>query len=492
MATDTTLMGLLKSPSQVRREQQDRLMEESLARSQMMLRGIGGGTTALPGIISSYGAQAAQRGAQAGAGLLRGVSGGIGQMVGGETGQRIADLGVPMEERQARSAQNIMSNLNSKDVESLRSTATQLRQLGLPGAAEQLENRASTLVTETRESDLRRVPLSKLTGIPANVLQSYDADAVRKANQIKIQGPQEGETEEQFIGRVNQALGETGDVGSLEEILQSVPFDPKDAATYYATVAKKLIDSGDANLAEEGYKYLERAQKERDRLKEDIDTDVDLDVRTRQAILEETTEADNALSRANTATRLATEYNTLAPVGGAPGQVREAFLSVVGGQDELSILREDVAGLAASRAISRIPPGPASDKDILFAGRGFPSEFTNAKTMEKYLRGYAKMEALKAAYHEHRANFLAENPSAAGHPKAWREYRDANMATILSDYGFTFNDQTIEQELESNASSGSRINVSDDFETLGNTPSVTSQSRQTRAVGGRSRAARGR
>jgi len=34
MADQTTLMGLLKTPSQIRKEQQDRLMEESLARSQ--------------------------------------------------------------------------------------------------------------------------------------------------------------------------------------------------------------------------------------------------------------------------------------------------------------------------------------------------------------------------------------------------------------------------------------------------------------------------
>lgn len=152
MATDTTLMGLLKTPSQVRREQQDRLMEESLARSQLMLRGMGGGTTALPGIISSYGAQAAQRGAQAGAGLLRGVSGGIGQMVGGETGQRIADLGVPVEERQARMQQQAIQGLRPSDVQSIQNTIQRLRESGAP--AEVIMKLQETLAT--RQAELRQ------------------------------------------------------------------------------------------------------------------------------------------------------------------------------------------------------------------------------------------------------------------------------------------------------------------------------------------------
>ena len=51
MADQTTLMGLLKTPSQIRKESQERLMQESLARSQQMLTR--GGSTALPGIISA-------------------------------------------------------------------------------------------------------------------------------------------------------------------------------------------------------------------------------------------------------------------------------------------------------------------------------------------------------------------------------------------------------------------------------------------------------
>jgi hypothetical protein len=130
MAQQSMLMGLLKTPSQVRQEQQDRLMQESLARSQQMITG--GGTTALPGIISRYGAQAAQRGAMAGAGLLRGVAGGLGTAVGGDMGQRIADLGVTAEERQARRYQEATSGLQMGNVNSMKEALKRLQDAGAP------------------------------------------------------------------------------------------------------------------------------------------------------------------------------------------------------------------------------------------------------------------------------------------------------------------------------------------------------------------------
>ena len=128
MADQTTLMGLLKTPSQIRKESQERLMQESLARSQQMLTR--GGSTALPGIISAYGAQAAQRGAQAGAGLLRGVTGGIGQAVGGDMGQRISALGVPVEERQARAQQQALQGMRTDDLQSMKNALKRLQESG--------------------------------------------------------------------------------------------------------------------------------------------------------------------------------------------------------------------------------------------------------------------------------------------------------------------------------------------------------------------------
>ena len=132
MATDTTLNGLLKSPNQLRNEAQAQIMKDSFARNQQMLMGSRGGTTALPGIIASYGAQAAQRGAQAGAGLLRGVTGGIGSAVGGDMGQRISNLGIPADERTAIAQQTALQNTSYTDVDSMKRALARLQKMGAP------------------------------------------------------------------------------------------------------------------------------------------------------------------------------------------------------------------------------------------------------------------------------------------------------------------------------------------------------------------------
>jgi len=159
MAQQSMLMGLLKTPSQVRQEQQEKLAQDAFARSQQMITG--GGTTALPGILSRYGAQAAQRGAMAGAGLLRGVTGGLGQAVGGDMGQRIADLGVTAEERQARSAQDVVKNIDPNDSESLMAAAEQL-QLINPRAALALKEKAKQVKVDAFNAEYKQKQLQKL------------------------------------------------------------------------------------------------------------------------------------------------------------------------------------------------------------------------------------------------------------------------------------------------------------------------------------------
>ena len=154
MADQTTLMGLLKTPSQIRKESQERLMQESLARSQQMLTR--GGSTALPGIISAYGAQAAQRGAQAGAGLLRGVTGGIGQAVGGDMGQRISALGVPVEERTAGAGQRILSKYDLTNPDEMATAAKELSQNGFTTEGQALALKAQELKIDMAKASQQR------------------------------------------------------------------------------------------------------------------------------------------------------------------------------------------------------------------------------------------------------------------------------------------------------------------------------------------------
>ena len=186
MADQTTLMGLLKTPSQIRKESQERLMQESLARSQQMLTR--GGSTALPGIISAYGAQAAQRGAQAGAGLLRGVAGGVGQAVGGDMGQRISALGVPVEERQARAGQSIMSELDQSKPESYFNVAQKLKDQGLIKASMALTEKGRELQA-TKAAAERQARLDAEAERQQKVEEGFKGvEAAQKGMEIYIEG----------------------------------------------------------------------------------------------------------------------------------------------------------------------------------------------------------------------------------------------------------------------------------------------------------------
>ena len=248
MADQTTLMGLLKTPSQIRKESQERLMQESLARSQMMLTR--GGSTALPGIISAYGAQAAQRGTQAGAGLLRGVAGGIGQAVGGDMGQRISALGVPMEERQAREGQEALKGMNSNDPVSIRKAAERLRQLGLTQASAQLEAQATRVEEAKRKSDLeeRRVRVAERR---QEVSESQGEQQIEQAQErIDMQREQNQWTQEYRTSQLN--LQQQGlDLRTNEFTFR------KDQAGKISPVDQERINIAKENLALQRRKFEE-------------------------------------------------------------------------------------------------------------------------------------------------------------------------------------------------------------------------------------------
>lgn len=234
MANETTLMGLLKTPSQIRKESQDRLMQESMARSQQMITR--GGSTALPGIISGYGAQAAQRGAMAGAGLLRGVTGGLGQAVGGDMGQRISALGVPVEERQARMGQEAISGMKADDPASIRAAAQRLRDMGLTGAAMQLDQQAMQVEDRTQKKQLTA---EQLRG--AKLSNDYKKLQIDVANDEITDEDKAKQKAEEIKNNTSQWLTEQG-ADKLAKLVELGSIAPDKGATAWYDSQNKGVD----------------------------------------------------------------------------------------------------------------------------------------------------------------------------------------------------------------------------------------------------------
>ena len=436
MADQTTLMGLLKSPQQVRKEAQEKLMEDTLARSQMMITG--GGTTALPGIFSRYGAQAAQRGAMAGAGLLRGVTGGIGQAVGGEMGQRISDLGVPMEERQAAMQQQALQGVKFDDPKSIREAANRIRNIN-PQAAMQLDKNALDL--ELKQSAESRAQQSMQ-------LQVEAGERAQKTQEL---------TEQRF--EYQQGRDAVGDQRYIDETQynkqRDIVSDERNQRDYDLREANAQLQSKNLelqqkrlnNLIEREDQEAEITKEDRQKVQEARDNYADFlegltdneDARRiadlvrngvmkpseaeerlfpqssrtaagdRQAIRDATAQGRMAEVSANKARDLARRYVEEQPTGGFLGSVFEGFKSFVGGQDEISRLKTNAEQLLNSGIVASLPPGPASDKDIAIMSKGFPNSNWNANEIAEWMLAYSRVKSVEAQYQNGYAQWLSDN-----------------------------------------------------------------------------------
>jgi hypothetical protein len=99
--------------------------------------------------------------------------------------------------------------------------------------------------------------------------------------------------------------------------------------------------------------------------------------------------------------------------GGWMASAREAWKGAWGSQNPVTGLRTAFQGLINSQAIKNLPPGPATDKDILLAKQGFPPASAGKEYIVSFLRGMAKMQTLAAQADDRRANWIAANKSLA-------------------------------------------------------------------------------
>ena len=130
-----------------------------------------------------------------------------------------------------------------------------------------------------------------------------------------------------------------------------------------------------------------------------------------------------------TAQRNANEYDVLAAdfarnaaeLGGGVAQTfSEGLKSILGTQDDVTEFRRRFNKVRLSEGLKNLPPGPATDKDIIEAFKGVPKENANAEQVQSFLRGSARLARLDAAYNQFKADFISTNRSGGGLNKEWR------------------------------------------------------------------------
>ena len=145
---NSLLADLLKTPSQVREEQMQKLRAEGLQRAGL-LQAPTGARTALPGIYTNIARSGIARAGESAANIARLGSQGLGGLLSAagapQAGQALAQATVTPEERQAALTQSLLSQMKPGDPKSMRAVAQQLQQRGLTRAALTLAQQASEL-----------------------------------------------------------------------------------------------------------------------------------------------------------------------------------------------------------------------------------------------------------------------------------------------------------------------------------------------------------
>jgi hypothetical protein len=185
------LQGLLKTPQQVREEQLLRMQQQAVAGRQLQspLRS----ESALPGIFSNVLAQQAPALATDVAQAARGITQGVGGMLGAVgqqgLGQAVAGATISPEERQAAQAQQALQGTKLQDPASLEAAAAKLQQTGNVNAANALIARAQEIRQKQAELQLtQQKSMSEL----AQQAQRYAAanyDKERIITEIQTRNP---------------------------------------------------------------------------------------------------------------------------------------------------------------------------------------------------------------------------------------------------------------------------------------------------------------
>ena len=131
-----------------------------------------------------------------------------------------------------------------------------------------------------------------------------------------------------------------------------------------------------------------------------------------------------------TAQRNANEYTTLAGdfdriqddlPAGTRQTFSESLKSILGTQDDVSEFRRRFNKVRLSEGLKSLPPGPATDTDVVEAFKGVPKETASPEQVASFLRGAARLARFDAGYNQFKADFISKNSSAKNLNKNWRK-----------------------------------------------------------------------
>jgi hypothetical protein len=110
---------------------------------------------------------------------------------------------------------------------------------------------------------------------------------------------------------------------------------------------------------------------------------------------------------------------------GIRGEASEFYKAVTGTEDFVSTVRKNYQDVKVRNAISNLPPGVASDKDIELALSPWPESTSDFDFIKRKLEAIARLEEGRAAYSRFESQWIATNGRRNGLQDAWSKTETA-------------------------------------------------------------------
>lgn len=170
-----------------------------------------------------------------------------------------------------------------------------------------------------------------------------------------------------------------------------------------------------------------------------------LDVATRERMNDLEQEAMTQFNQAERLISVANNWTDNPPTPGFFGSLESAFKEWTGTQGGEDEIRRQYNQVLQSGVIASLPPGAASDRDIIEAKKGWPSEFSNPESLARFLRGSAKLAAIASEQAQQKAQWINTTKNLVGFSNEWRKYTQSENFSrdIASKYNLNWDQGTV-------------------------------------------------
>jgi hypothetical protein len=204
----------------------------------------------------------------------------------------------------------------------------------------------------------------------------------------------------------------TAQAGKAEAEAQEVAPNAE-SERQYRTAATERWRAQTANEAArldlDADRYAAEAAMKIDELEQKRSNPVPLSATSEKAMTDAVGAATAAQGLATRASTLAAGLKASDAAGGWMAVVSETGKNALGTQDAVSVIRRDIQSVLNSQALTLLPPGPASDKDIAIIKSGMPQPTWKKERVVEYLEALARTQARIGDVQQARADWISEN-----------------------------------------------------------------------------------